>query len=156
MLGKDLIVADMLSQAPTSAPMSADQQFHHKGNAFVIQGLPASDQQLETIKDLIVADTLSRAPTSAPMSANQPFHCKGMLSSFRVCLHLINSWKLSKRNNSRTKCARKSKVIMRKAGSTRSSKTILPYVKRNLSTRRIIAHVWEQNNHPSFYKTEYS
>ena len=30
--------------------MSADQQFHHKGNAFVIQGLPASDQQLETIK----------------------------------------------------------------------------------------------------------
>ena len=51
--GKDLIVADMLSRAPTSAPACADQQFHHEGNVFintVIQGLPASDQQLETIK----------------------------------------------------------------------------------------------------------
>lgn len=51
--GKDLIVADMLSRAPTSTPSTADQQFHHEGNAFinmVIQGLPASDQQLETIK----------------------------------------------------------------------------------------------------------
>ena len=52
--GKDLIVADMLSRAPTSTPISADQQFHHEGNAFintVIQGLPASDRQLETIKE---------------------------------------------------------------------------------------------------------
>ena len=52
--GKDLIVADMLSRAPTSTPTSADQQFHHEGNAFintVIQGLPASDRQLETIKE---------------------------------------------------------------------------------------------------------
>ena len=52
--GKDLIVADMLSRAPTSTPTSADQQFHHEGNAFintVIQGLPASDQQLERIKE---------------------------------------------------------------------------------------------------------
>ena len=51
--GKDLIIADMLSRAPTSAPTCADQQFHHEGNVFintVIQGLPASDQQLETIK----------------------------------------------------------------------------------------------------------
>ena len=51
--GKDLIVADMLSRAPTSTPSTADQQFHQEGNAFintVIQGLPASDQQLETIK----------------------------------------------------------------------------------------------------------
>ena len=51
--GKNLIVADMLSRAPTSTLTSADQQFHHEGNAFidtVIQGLPASDQQLETIK----------------------------------------------------------------------------------------------------------
>ena len=51
--GKDLIVADMLSRAPTSTPTIVDQQFHQEGNAFinmVIHGLPASDQQLETIK----------------------------------------------------------------------------------------------------------
>ena len=37
----------------TSTPTSADYQFHQEGNTFInmaIQGLPASDQQLEMIK----------------------------------------------------------------------------------------------------------
>ena len=72
--GKDLIVADMLSQALTSTPASADQQFHREGNAFinmVIQGLPASDQQLETIKTYITA-----ARRSVPKDSQTDKHCE--------------------------------------------------------------------------------
>ena len=51
--GKQLVIADMLSRAPTSLPSSSDHLFHQETNAFVqtvIQGLPASDGHLERIK----------------------------------------------------------------------------------------------------------
>ena len=51
--GKELVIADMLSRAPTNLPSSSDHLFHQETNAFVqtvIQGLPASDGQLERVK----------------------------------------------------------------------------------------------------------
>ena len=51
--GKDLVIADMLSRAPTGIPTTSDQSLHDEANAFiktVIQGLPATDEQLEAIK----------------------------------------------------------------------------------------------------------
>ena len=49
--GKDLVIADMLSRAPTSG---SDHSFFQETNVFVdtvIQSLPASDVQLERIKE---------------------------------------------------------------------------------------------------------
>lgn len=51
--GKDLVIADMLSRAPTSTPSNSDHLFYQETNVFVdtvIQSLPASDAQLERIK----------------------------------------------------------------------------------------------------------
>ena len=51
--GKDLVIADMLSRAPANPPSSDDLLLNQEARAFVnvvIQGLPASDEQLERIK----------------------------------------------------------------------------------------------------------
>ena len=51
--GKDLVIADMLSEATTNPPSSDDLLLNQDARAFVnvvIQGLPASDEQLERIK----------------------------------------------------------------------------------------------------------
>ena len=52
-LGKELVIADMLSRAPTNTPTGADHVLHQEANIFIntmIQGLPATDEQLEEIK----------------------------------------------------------------------------------------------------------
>lgn len=51
--GKDLVIADMLSRAPTSVPSSSDYLFYQETSVFVdtvVQSLPASDAQLEKIR----------------------------------------------------------------------------------------------------------
>ena len=51
--GKELIIADMLSRAPSGLPTASDQLLHQEADVFVntvIQGLPASDKMLEEIK----------------------------------------------------------------------------------------------------------
>ena len=52
-LGKELVIADMLSRAPTNTPTGADHVLHQEANIFIntmIQRLPATDEQLEEIK----------------------------------------------------------------------------------------------------------
>ena len=51
--GKDLVIADMLSRAPTSTPSDSDLLFYRETSVFVdavVQSVPASDAQLERIK----------------------------------------------------------------------------------------------------------
>ena len=51
--GKDLVIADMLSRAPTCVPNSSNHLFYQETSVFVdtmVQSLPASDAQLERIK----------------------------------------------------------------------------------------------------------
>lgn len=49
--GKDLVIADMLSRAPTSVPSSSDHLFHQKNKCIHwVKSLPESDPQLERIK----------------------------------------------------------------------------------------------------------
>ena len=51
--GKELVIADMLSRAPTNTPTGVDHILHQEANIFIntmIQGLPATDEQLEEIK----------------------------------------------------------------------------------------------------------
>ena len=51
--GKELIIADMLSRAPSGMPTPSDHLLHQEANVFVnmvIQGLPASDKLLEEIR----------------------------------------------------------------------------------------------------------
>lgn len=51
--GKELVIVDMLPRAPTSTSSSTDQLLHQEASAFVntmIQGLPATEGQLEAIK----------------------------------------------------------------------------------------------------------
>ncbi len=51
--GKDLVVADMLSRAPTELPTTEDQLFDQEGDAYiqaVMRSIPASDKVLEEVK----------------------------------------------------------------------------------------------------------
>ena len=51
--GMELVIADMLSRAPTNTPTGADHVLHQEANIFVntmIWRLPATDEQLEEIK----------------------------------------------------------------------------------------------------------
>ena len=51
--GKDLVIADMLSRAPTSTPSDSDLLFYKETSVFVdavVQSISASDAQLERIK----------------------------------------------------------------------------------------------------------
>ncbi len=55
--GKDLVVADMLSRAPTGLPTTEDQQLDQEGDAYiqaVMRSLPASDKVLEEVKQSIL------------------------------------------------------------------------------------------------------
>ena len=57
--GKDLTIADTLSQTPSTVPTSADQLLQEEANAFVsvvVQSLPATEQRLLQIKQLQTED----------------------------------------------------------------------------------------------------
>ena len=59
--GKELLIADTLSRAPATSPITADVQLQEETNAYVrmvVQSLPATEQRLHEIKHLQAQDSV--------------------------------------------------------------------------------------------------
>ena len=66
-LGKNLIIADTLSRAPSTNPTKSDQLFQQEAEIFVnavVQNLPATEQRLEEIRCCQEADEVCKQATA--------------------------------------------------------------------------------------------